>query len=297
MGDAGVATATDNCDSDPDLSYSDVSDGGTNPEIITRTWTATDCAGLTATCDQIITIYCEQGGGCTYTQGYWKTHSIYGPAPYDDTWALIGEDTPFYYSSQTYYEVIWTPPRGGNAYYILAHQFIAAELNFLNGADPSAAQDAFDDAEILFDDPVNTPSHVKHLHGAARQEWIDLANILDDYNNGDIGPGHCEDEGDRSADELTGINYPKQDISLSAYPNPFTNSATIEFTLDTESDVLLEVYNLNGVKITTLFDGKVKSNQRYTFNFIGTTDLKQATYIYVLRTGKTVRKGRLIMIK
>ena len=40
--------------------------------------------------------------GCTYTQGYWKTHSRYGPAPYDTTWAKVGEDTPFYLSGQSY---------------------------------------------------------------------------------------------------------------------------------------------------------------------------------------------------
>jgi hypothetical protein len=34
-------------------------------------------------------------GGCTLTPGYWKTHSKYGPAKYDTTWALKGEDTPF----------------------------------------------------------------------------------------------------------------------------------------------------------------------------------------------------------
>ena len=26
--------------------------------------------------------------GCTLTQGYWKTHSENGPAPYDDNWAI-----------------------------------------------------------------------------------------------------------------------------------------------------------------------------------------------------------------
>ncbi len=28
--------------------------------------------------------------GCTLTQGYWKTHSSHGPAPYDDGWLKIG---------------------------------------------------------------------------------------------------------------------------------------------------------------------------------------------------------------
>jgi drug/metabolite transporter superfamily protein YnfA len=135
-------------------------------------------------------------GGCTLTPGYWKTHSSYGPAPYDDTWAQIGEDTPFFLSGQSYYEVLWTPPQGGNAYYILAHAYIAAELNFLNGADSSAAQDSFDEATVLFE--KYKPDEVAGMKGkngkATRADFIALAEILDDYNNGLIGPGHCSEE-------------------------------------------------------------------------------------------------------
>ncbi len=43
-----------------------------------------------------VTVVCEPEepvAGCTLTRGYWQTHSAYGPAPYDATWAEIGEDT------------------------------------------------------------------------------------------------------------------------------------------------------------------------------------------------------------
>jgi hypothetical protein len=157
--------------------------------FVTNDTSATDSDGWT------VTVHVPCVGGCTLTPGYWKTHSEYGPAPYDDTWASIGEDTPFFLSGQTYYEVLWTPPTGGNAYYILAHAYIAAELNFLNGADPSAAQDAFDEATDLFN--TYTPEEVAGLKGKVgkelRAQFIDLAEILDDYNNGYIGPGHCSE--------------------------------------------------------------------------------------------------------
>ncbi|MBM2843936.1 MAG: hypothetical protein HW404_1773, partial [Anaerolineales bacterium] len=52
-------------------------------------------------------------GGCSLTPGYWKTHSMYGPAPYDATWASLGEDTIFFRSGKTYYQVLWTSPSGG----------------------------------------------------------------------------------------------------------------------------------------------------------------------------------------
>jgi hypothetical protein len=145
--------------------------------------------------DDNVTVGVTCNGGCTLTPGYWKTHSEYGPAPYDDTWAQLadGADTPFFLSGQSYYQVLWTSPKGGNAYYILAHAYIAVELNFLNGADPSAAQAAFNEATALFSS--YTPAEIAALKGnnPLRADFLGLATILDDYNNGLIGPGHCSD--------------------------------------------------------------------------------------------------------
>lgn len=130
--------------------------------------------------------------GCTLTPGYWKTHSKYGPAPYDDTWALVepsGEDSPFFSSDKTWYEVLWTPPTGGNAYYILAHAYIAAELNVLNQADPSAVEDTLAHAKEL----LSTYKPTDELSKKVRADFIATAEILDKYNNGIIGPGHCSE--------------------------------------------------------------------------------------------------------
>jgi hypothetical protein len=141
--------------------------------------------------DVSVTVPCA--GGCTLTQGYWKTHSEFGPAPYDATWAQLpnGASTPFYLSGQSYHQVLWAAPRG-NAYYNLAHQYIAAQLNFLNSADPSAAQAAFDSATALLQ--AYTPAQIGALRGnsAIRAQFTSLAGTLDAYNNGQIGPGHCD---------------------------------------------------------------------------------------------------------
>jgi hypothetical protein len=130
--------------------------------------------------------------GCTRSKGYWKTHSIYGPAPYDSTWALVGEDSTFFLSNQSYYEVMWTPPSGGNAYYKVAHQYIATAINILNGADPGEVQEVFDDATDLFN--TYTPEDIGALKGnnPIRQEFNSLKSMLAQYNGGEIGPGSCE---------------------------------------------------------------------------------------------------------
>ena len=139
-------------------------------------------------------------GGCTLTPGYWKTHSEFGPAPYDNTWALLpnGASTVFFPSKNgtdgpNYYQVLWTPPKG-NAYYNLSFQYIAAGLNKLHGASvPAEVQAAYQTATGLFE--LWTPAQIGVLKGSntLRQQFITLAGILGNYNSGKTGPGHCDD--------------------------------------------------------------------------------------------------------
>ncbi len=155
----------------------------------TATFT-TNTTGTQGSASATVAVSVPCQGGCTLTPGYWKTHSRYGPAPYDPNWARIGEDTAFYLSGQTYYQVLWTSPSGGNAYYILAHPFIAAKLNQLNGASTTLAVDAalaWADAFFQTYKPGDTLSRTVASQAKA------YAATLDEYNNGLIGPGHCSE--------------------------------------------------------------------------------------------------------
>ncbi len=57
----GQATATDNCDPSPKISFKDVETAGSCPQekTIVRTWTATDACGNSSSCDQTITVVDE----------------------------------------------------------------------------------------------------------------------------------------------------------------------------------------------------------------------------------------------
>jgi hypothetical protein len=142
----------------------------------------------------LVHVICDPG--CTLTPGYWKTHSRKGPAPYDDTWALLGpaqENTVFFLSGQTYYKVLWQAPKG-NAYYILAHAWIATTLNGLNGASmPVEVQQAWEEATTLFQ--TWKPAQIAAQKGSQqpRKRMLELAGLLDMYNNGLLGPGHCSE--------------------------------------------------------------------------------------------------------
>lgn len=143
-----------------------------------------------------VNVQCESG--CTLTQGYWKTHSSYGPASKPDAaWNLLpggaGPDTVFFLSGASWYQVFWTAP-AGNAYYNLAHQYMAARLNILNGASaPAAVSSAIATATGLFG--TYTPAQIGALSGsnALRKQFVALAGTLGSYNEGLIGPGHCDE--------------------------------------------------------------------------------------------------------
>jgi len=142
----------------------------------------------------LVHVVCNQG--CTLTPGYWKTHSHRGPAPYDDTWALLGpaqEDTVFFLSGKTYYQALWQAPQG-NAYYILAHAWIATTLNGLNGSTmPPEVMQGWQEATTLFQ--TWTPAQIGAQKGnqQPRKRFLELAGLLDMYNNGLLGPGHCSE--------------------------------------------------------------------------------------------------------
>jgi hypothetical protein len=138
-----------------------------------------------------VAVHVPCAGGCTLTAGYWMTHSLSGPAPYDDNWANLasGAATSFYSSGQSYLGVLQTPPTSGNAYYILAFQYIGAKLNILNGADGSAITSDM----IYADNFFASHSPIDKLSKTDRATAVSKATVLANYNLGYIGPGHCSE--------------------------------------------------------------------------------------------------------
>jgi hypothetical protein len=155
----------------------------------TATFRTTDTE-ITGSDSWTITVHVPCVGGCTLSQGYWKTHSKYGPAPYADIWAQKGVDTAFFSSGQTWYQVLWATNAGGNAYYILAKQYVAAQLNILNGAASTAQVDAAIAWATTF---FNTYTPSSTLSKTVRNNAVSYASLLEKYNSGYIGPGHCSE--------------------------------------------------------------------------------------------------------
>ena len=126
---------------------------------------------------------------CTRTLGFWKNHP--------ELWDAAGDNKPFlttdifFNSGASYLTILSSPSKGGNAYIILAKQYIAAVLNTGGGASGDASVDAaIAGAAAYF---ASAPAGIPNPVDPTRSQLLAWATTLDQFNNGVIGPGHCPD--------------------------------------------------------------------------------------------------------
>ena len=87
-----------------------------------------------------------------------------------------------------------------------------------------------------------------------------------------------------------------QSIQTEAYPNPTTRDATINFSVPKSGHVLVQVYNVLGAPVATLFDGEASAGEQRSVVLKGST-LAAGTYTYrVVANGKT-KTNRVILDK
>ena len=137
-----------------------------------------ECSGDCPECE-----FCGQD--CTLTQGFWKNHT--------ECWPIDPNSSEAEFCNIDWTTILDTPTQG-RPWYILAHQAIAAALNDANGAtvDCNDVEEALEDALDLL---TNNCQDINSQFPPDRDEYIDLAALLDDFNNGRLQnegcPAHC----------------------------------------------------------------------------------------------------------
>jgi hypothetical protein len=87
---------------------------------------------------------------------------------------------------------------------------------------------------------------------------------------------------------------------LKVFPNPFNTNATINFTVEEEQVVTLDVFNAMGEKVAELFNRNIATgNYSMTWNGISSngTILSDGTYFVTLRTGNNFISVPLILVR
>jgi len=128
----------------------------------------------------------------------------------------------------------------------------------------------------------------------------------------DLPTGGSTNSGEIDALALAGVlekqstvsvlkNLPDQHkLNLTNFPNPFNPETTIRFNLPQNSHITLEVYNLLGQKIMTLFEGD-KAAGNYSLKWDGKdqkgNNVASGIYFYKLVAGDFNQIKKMVLTK
>jgi hypothetical protein len=97
-----------------------------------------------------------------------------------------------------------------------------------------------------------------------------------------------------SVNEVT-EDVPKEFSLQQCYPNPFNNSTVIKYTIKEAKEVIIKIYNVLGVEIQTLYQGKQTAGEHeLRWN---AEKLSTGLYFYRITAGSFMATGKALLIK
>ncbi|WP_221412672.1 T9SS type A sorting domain-containing protein, partial [Fulvivirga lutimaris] len=84
------------------------------------------------------------------------------------------------------------------------------------------------------------------------------------------------------------------EMTMNAYPNPFTEKATLEFYTPVSSKLKAELYNRNGIKVKDLYNGQLRANESIKLSIDG-YNLPADIYSYKVTTDYGVKYGKIVL--
>jgi len=130
--------------------------------------------------------------GCTYTQGYWKTHGYAPTGNNTNQWGMTSMQLGTVTYTDAEMQAIFNTPVQGNGLVAMAHQLMAAKLNIAHGAASTAIAATIVAADNMIGTLVIAPVGTGSLPSSTTSG---LTDALRNYNEGATGPGHCPETG------------------------------------------------------------------------------------------------------
>ena len=138
----------------------------------------------------------DAGNACTRTIGFWKNHSGLGPqadllTPLRPVWlgTAAGSQSVIVTSAAQAVAILNKSADASNGINKLYAQLLAARLNIKSGADGAAVLQTITHADAFLS--VHAARDWATLADGDRQRVLSWMSTLDDYNNGRLGPRHC----------------------------------------------------------------------------------------------------------
>lgn len=138
------------------------------------------------------------GNNCTLTIGYWKTHAGFTGRNADRVTpelpqrlgTLGGLKTVNVTTASQAVGLLSNSGDASNGVNKLYSQMLAAKLNIFRGASPAAINTILSAADAFL--ATNNSADWNGMNKNAKQQVNNWASTFDQYNNGEIGPGHCD---------------------------------------------------------------------------------------------------------
>jgi hypothetical protein len=175
----------------------------------------------------------------------------------------------------TWYNIFQTTP-SGDAWYNLAHQWIAAKLNLANFASvPVNVQDALDQAEVLL------TGNCASLGQSQSAQAGSLTDILNQYNTGRLGPGHCTE----------GVT------TAVTFPNPATgDQVTLQMPdFEGQQDTLVQIFTTSFRKVKELSFSQILGSTQVTISLLDRSNIYLANGLYYVRISTPATGGQWIV--
>jgi hypothetical protein len=138
---------------------------------------------------------------------------------------------------------------------------------------------------------------VKGALASKRARALVLAGILDQYNNNDAALA-CGNV--MSSSNITATDVVEKEtagrISISAFPNPYSDKVRFMITSPVAGQATLELFNIMGQKVRTVFNGQINANAAQSVEYT-VPSIHQGNLIYILRVNGEQVTGKLLNIK
>ena len=125
----------------------------------------------------------------------------------------------------------------------------------------------------FWNDSIYTPSYYFDKSYSFEHHWLDFILRID-QTGGFEG-------------SLQGLN------NVINFPNPFSQTTTISFSLATESNVIFEVYDITGNLLEKSAKGRMQKGG-HSFIYNG-SELNTGLYFYVIKAGEESATGKMIV--
>ncbi|KAA9038532.1 hypothetical protein FW778_13310 [Ginsengibacter hankyongi] len=90
---------------------------------------------------------------------------------------------------------------------------------------------------------------------------------------------------------------PVDHLSVSAYPNPFTDKVTFSITSPVSGKASLDIYDILGQKLHNVYQGYLFAGRGQVIEYAIPSSIYKSTLIYTLKVGDQQVNGKLIQIK